>query len=138
MLAGGCNSHEIAPLALVKGTVLLDGKALDSGRVIATPAHGRGASGEIDSNGQFSLTTPGLGEGAVVGTHQVAIVAFKSASSGVVNPEAGVELTIPHRYTDPSSSGLTIDVRPDQLNEVTFSLSSKTDPQGREPSRISN
>ena len=63
----GCSSHDEAQLAGVEGVVLLDGKPLPAGLVVTTPERGRGAQGTIEPNGQFSLSTRGLGNGASVG-----------------------------------------------------------------------
>jgi hypothetical protein len=127
LAAVGCGAREQEQLAPVTGVVLLDGKPLHSGSVITMPERGRGAKGTIDERGRFSLATRGLGEGAVVGPHQVAVVAYENAASTGVNPEAQIKLTIPARYAQASSSGLTIDVKPGEANEVTFELSSQAD-----------
>jgi len=124
MVVCGCNSQSQLPLAPVTGEVLLDGKPLRSGAVITTPKQGRGAQGNIDANGRFSLTTRGLGDGAVTGFHQVAVVAYEDSQSSAVSPEAALKLAIPSRYAQPASSGLTMDVRPNEINEVSLTLTS--------------
>ena len=45
------------PTAPVHGTVTLDGKPLDNGRVTFVPKAGRGASGIIQSDGTFKMET---------------------------------------------------------------------------------
>ena len=120
----GCDHRPERELAPVQGVVLFDGKPLQEGAVITTPEHGRGAQGTIDSNGRFSLNTRGIGEGATVGTHQVAVVVASGGSSAAANPEAEMTLAVPIRYAQAASSGLNIDVKPGQTNDVTLELSS--------------
>lgn len=120
----GCDNRPARDLAPVQGIVLFDGKPLQEGAIITTPEHGRGAHGTIDANGRFSLSTRGLGEGAMVGPHQVAVVVTSGDSSAAVNPEAEITLAVPSRYAQAASSGLNIDVKPNQINDVTFELSS--------------
>jgi len=121
---GGCNAKPQMELSSVTGTVLLDDQPLRAGTIITTPERGRGAQGTIDSTGHFTLSTRGVGDGAAVGSHQVAVIVTGSADSKNVNPEAVIKLTIPSRYAQAASSGLVIDVLPSQPNEVTLKLTS--------------
>ena len=57
--------------------------------------------------------------------HLVAVVAYEGGQPGATNPEAMIKLTIPARYAQATSSGLALDVKPGQLNKVTFELSSR-------------
>ena len=125
MLAmAGCSEQSQSELAPVTGTVLLDEQPLKGGTIITMTERGRGAHGSVDASGRFSLSTRGLGEGAVVGSHRVAVIVAESSNPASVNPEAEIKLTIPSRYTQAASSGLQIDVRPNQGNEVTLRLTS--------------
>jgi len=123
-VVAGCGDRSQAELFPVKGVVLLDEKPLPSGTVITMPEKGRGAQGAIDAMGRFSLTTRELGEGAVPGRHQVAVIATAGATSTGVNPEAEIRFTIPPRYSQTASSGLEILVHADEPNEVTLRLTS--------------
>jgi hypothetical protein len=115
----GCGSSGVAP---VSGTVMLDGKPLETGAIMTLPEAGRGAQGRIQ-NGRFQLSTFGTNDGALLGTHKVAVSASEpSRGSG---PEAQVgKLLVPQRYTNPDASGLTIDVQRGN-NEVELRLSTK-------------
>lgn len=122
--AAGCGSwaqHELTP---VTGIVLLDGQPLQSGAIITMPERGRGAQASIDATGRFSLSTRDIGEGAVPGKHQVAVIATAGADLTAVDPEAKIKFTIPARYAQTDSSDLEIEVRPSQSNEVTLHLTS--------------
>jgi len=117
----GCNSK--SPLARVSGKVLLDEKPLPNGAIVTLPESGRGARGTI-INGQFELGTFGKTDGALIGVHKVAIVAFEGAKGKGAEAAAG-NLLVPQRYTSPDSSGLTIDVKAGETNEPTLKLTSQ-------------
>jgi hypothetical protein len=82
-------------LGKVQGKVTYQGKLLGSGRVLFTPASGKGgesgqsASGEIDSNGTYELTTFNTGDGAILGQHIVTVVV----------PDKAGETAKPDRYS---------------------------------------
>ena len=104
--------------------MLLDDRPLRSGTIITTPERGRGAQGTIDESGHFKLQTRGFGDGAVVGTHQIAVIVTTDGGPAATNPEAEIKFAIPSRYTQADSSGLKINVLPNQENEVTLRLAS--------------
>ncbi len=88
------------------------------------PPSGRGANGVIAPDGSFELRTFGRNDGALIGTHKVGVVSY--ASSGKTGPEAGQgKLLVPERYTNPETSGLTIDVKAGQTNTPTLKLTSQ-------------
>lgn len=118
----GCGTRAESELAPVIGIVLLDDQPLRSGTIITTPERGRGAEGTIDESGRFKLRTRGLGEGAVVGTHRVAVIVTMDGGSVAANPEAEIKFAIPSRYAQADSSGLQIDVQPNQVNDVMLKL----------------
>lgn len=91
----------------VRGKVTLDEKPLAFGSVVTLPQSGRGAHGVI-SNGTFELGTAGNSDGAVIGVHKVAVIAQEVAAGGPEGP-AG-KLLVPERYTNPETSGLSIEV----------------------------
>ncbi len=118
----GCGGSDHG-LVDVSGQVLLDGQPLTTGSVVTLPSQGRGAEGQIDSQGRFTLSSGDLGQGATVGVHHVAVVAVEETEG--FSPEAPVKLLVPKKYTNPSTSGLKIDVQPGQDNDVTLELSSE-------------
>lgn len=119
LACAGCESK--SPVGRVHGKVNLDGQPLSSGSVVTIPPAGRGARGVI-KNGQFDLSTSGTNDGALIGMHKVAVTA-REQSQGT-GPEAGSgKLLVPERYTNPDSSGLTINVQSGS-NDVVLELSS--------------
>jgi hypothetical protein len=129
LLALGCGggSLETAP---VTGTVTLDGKPLPHGMVVFSPERGRGATGQIESDGSFTLSTYGNGDGAVVGPHRVAVmcsVDLPNPSPNPDNPDDGMwkrtRSLIPTKYTNSATSGLTFDVLADTDNVANLPLS---------------
>jgi hypothetical protein len=96
----GCAPGPPKPVP-VAGTVLIDGKPLAAGFIRIVPADSRAATGQIDAQGRFRLTTSKEGDGCVPGTHPVEVVATKSVRHG--------ELLwlVPEKYRDPTRSGLT-------------------------------
>jgi hypothetical protein len=95
----------------VRGKVLLDGKPLTKGMIATMPSAGRGANAKIQPDGSFELRTFGQNDGATVGVHRVAIVAFETPANAGPESGSGPSL-VPKRYTSPETSGLTIDVKP--------------------------
>jgi hypothetical protein len=121
MSSFGCGG-KTPSIVPVRGKVLLNGQPLTTGRVLTQPSAGRGANGIIKSDGTFELSTLGDRDGASPGTHKVAVVAYQSVGAG---PEAGPgNLLVPERYTNPESSGLTIEVTADGENAPVLELTS--------------
>jgi hypothetical protein len=115
----GCGKK--STVAAVRGKVLLDDQPLTAGAIMTLPKGGRGAQGAIH-NGEFELGTFAKNDGALIGTHQVAIVAYEGGLGR--GPEAKLgKLLVPQRYTNPETSGLTIEVEPGE-NTPTLKLTS--------------
>src|SRR5688572_2871703 len=82
----------------VRGRVLLDGKPLAQGMIATLPSAGRGANGRIQPDGTFELRTFGKNDGATIGVHKVAVVAYDAPANA--GPESGSgKLLVPKRYT---------------------------------------
>lgn len=111
----GCGDDSLAP---VSGVVLLDGEPLPRGTVRFTPSSGRGASGEIRSDGTFTLGTYGESDGALIGWHKVAVIAYEPAQGGgdgrpdMTQSSPEINYLAPKRYMSPESSGLRYEVTP--------------------------
>ncbi|MBX3427865.1 MAG: hypothetical protein KF688_19455 [Pirellulales bacterium] len=103
-LAIGC-APQGPPIVPVSGRVLLDGKPLTHGIVRFAPPNQRPALGRLDGEGRFTLTTRSDGDGAIVGTHRVAVQSHEPTS----NPP-GVKWHAPQKYANYSSSGLTQEI----------------------------
>jgi hypothetical protein len=122
LACAGCNSGT-PEVAIVRGKVMLNGKPLTTGQVATLPAVGKGANGLIQSDGSFELSTFGRGDGATIGTHKAIVVAYQQvADSG---PESGDgKLLVPKRYVNPEKSGLQIEVKSGEVNELVLELTS--------------
>ena len=133
VLLAGCGGAGGLDTARVSGTVTLDGKPLTQGTVSFTPEKGRGATGQIASDGSFTLTTYKKGDGAVVGRHQVAIVsiehpaATREAAEKIIM-EMEITWLIPRRYGNPFTSELTFEVKPGTKNVANFELTTQGGP----------
>jgi hypothetical protein len=103
LAATGCGGGgpKIVP---VSGVVLIDGQPLTYGHVQVLPAGWRPASGRLDSNGRFTLTTTTANDGCAVGTHPVVVLAGES-----LTPET-MKWHAPQRYADGATSGLTVTI----------------------------
>ncbi len=113
----GCGGGPELPKTVpVKGTVKTkDGKPLANVMVEFVPdGGGQTATGTTDENGNYTLTTPGVGEGAVPGTYKVVLSKTQSTedtsiySSGKTpqGDPTQAELPFPKEYTDPSTTPL--------------------------------
>jgi hypothetical protein len=129
VLICGCGSSS-PETAEVEGIVKLDGQPLTLGIITFTPEGGRSATGFIQSDGTFHLTTYRDGDGALPGKHTVTI------TPGGTGPQARPDFDsdrpamtsnspIPVKYGIPGSSGLEFDVKPGEVNHADFNLSSK-------------
>jgi hypothetical protein len=107
LLGAGCDSRPAR--VPVSGTVTIDGQPLTSGYVRFVPQHGRPASGPIDSNGNFKLTTFDDNDGVILGQHQVEVIAVANPSGSVVR------YLTPVKYQDASTSGLQFTITQPEL-----------------------
>jgi hypothetical protein len=92
--------------------------------VMLTPVDsGHAATGNLDKDGSFRLTTFQKDDGAVAGSYQVAIQVFPAEGAGLPGAEfAGKAPPIPQKYASPATSGLTAEIKPSE-NTLDFPLS---------------
>jgi hypothetical protein len=100
-VAGCGEGPKIVP---VSGFVTIDGQPLTYGHIQVIPTGWRPASGRIGGDGRFTLTTTTSGDGCVVGTHPVAILAGES-----LTPET-MKWHAPKKYADIQTSNLTVTI----------------------------
>ncbi|MCA9032121.1 MAG: hypothetical protein KDA66_14995 [Planctomycetaceae bacterium] len=100
----------------VSGQVLIDGKPLEHGFVQVIPANDRAASGQIGSDGRFTLTTFTTDDGCVPGNHVVTIIANES-----IDPQSQ-RWHAPKKYCDPTTSDLKIDIV-DATDDLVINIS---------------
>jgi hypothetical protein len=78
---GGCGKQSSYEVAVVRGTVTLDGNPVTGGKVMFAPiAQGQNAKagkpgfGALGPDGSFVISTYGVEDGAVVGNHWVSVM----------------------------------------------------------------
>ena len=134
-ILAGCGGADRPATAPVSGTVTVDGEAVEGAAVMFVPEKGgRPATGTTDAQGHFTLRTIEKGDGAVLGSHQVAITlakttggpeALEGGTMGEVSPRTvQTEWIVPRKYSDPKTSGLTKMVAEGDANTFTFDLKS--------------
>lgn len=78
----GCGAANGLDLAKVRGTVTYEGQPIKYGTIMFEPdtssgTDGPSAVGSITSDGSFVMSTEEAGDGAIVGTHRVAVVGLE-------------------------------------------------------------
>lgn len=110
--------------ASVSGTVSVDGKPLNQGNVIFSPASGgMRSSGLIGSDGKYSIST-NRESGLEVGDYEVAVVSRELVfPNGPDSPPMPGKYLAPKKYGKPKTSGLRFPVVKGS-NEIDLALSS--------------
>jgi hypothetical protein len=124
----GCNGSGGNETAEVSGRVTIDGEAFGKGgMVVFQPEESaKMATGLIQPDGSFVLTTYSSGDGATVGKHRVAITPGQK-----ITRDTDVEIApegpspIPQKYQSPASSGLAYEVKLGESNRFVIDLRSK-------------
>lgn len=115
-LSAGCDSRPAR--VQVSGKVLIDGEPLKFGSVDFFPEKGRQASGILDANGNFTLTCYEPGDGALIGNHQVQILAGDAVNVTTTVWHA------PKKYADRRTSGLVQEIK-DPTDSLVINLTWK-------------
>ena len=148
----GCGGPRGFDTVEATGVVTLDGQSVDGADVVFQPAGagGKAATGLTDASGKFTLTTINAGDGAMPGSYKVTVVKIKRAPRGEdlsglsieeaakkareaalaeearlkANPTGASEPSdlLPVKYKDPSTSGLTAEVKQGQKNHFELKL----------------
>lgn len=110
------------------GVLTYKGQPLEYHQVTLFPTDNRPAVGTTDAEGKFTLGTNGAGDGAVPGTHKVAVIYVGPPST---NPEEGIteftqppppKVKIDKKYQDTETSGVTVEVPEDGSTELKIEL----------------
>lgn len=118
----GCSSKRGLETAPVSGKVTYKGKPLPNGTVMFVPGEGPAATGEIDKDGNYQLTTYAAGDGAVLGNHKVSITALADIGSALPEQRNPTPPSLlPAKYLSHDTSGLTVEVKRGN-NEANFEL----------------
>jgi hypothetical protein len=121
--ATGCTRSDNPQTYPVAGKVTYRGQPVTSGMVMLTPEEsGHAATGSLEKDGSFKLTTFQKDDGAVPGRYQVAVQAFPAEGAGLPGAEfAGKAPPIPQKYFSPGSSGLTVEIKAGE-NQLDLAL----------------
>jgi hypothetical protein len=108
----GTSNGQMSPLLAVKGKVTYKGQPVAKGTIRFEPdGYGRPATGRLQSDGSFVLTTNKEGDGVVAGAHRVSVSGFdKPLASNRALKKYGLK-----------TSGLTAEVDADHT-EFNFDL----------------
>lgn len=129
----GCGASqptgERVPTVLASGHLTLNGEPLEYYQVLCFPPDGeRPAVGTADEEGKFVLGTNQPGDGAVVGSHQVAIHWVGPPST---DPNEGIlefskpptpPVKIDPRYSDPQKSGIVVEIPVSGTEDIVIDL----------------
>jgi len=118
----GCSSG----LATVSGSVKIDGVPLKTGTIsFKSTTDGALGQGTIDAKGEYTVMT-GANSGLKPGSYQVTVVATQLDPPDPARPSFVPQpvLLVPAKYGDPSTSGLTAEIKPGKNVDVNFDLKS--------------
>lgn len=127
LAAAGCGYRpDLPPTAEVSGTVTLDGQPLSGAMILFVPDAQKGTKGASgvaasDEKGHFEVATAGV-KGALVGFHKIRVEARAKPKNETDTMPPSL---IPAKYNNPSTSGLSAEVKKDQKNVVDLALKSK-------------
>jgi hypothetical protein len=118
LFLAGCGSPGGLDMVPIKGEVAYNGKPLTEGSVVYIPVEssGRQATGKLQPDGTFQLTTREANDGAVAGEYRIVVHAVKAPWEEMPSREemerrgrkpVEMTFTVPERYTNPETSGLT-------------------------------
>jgi hypothetical protein len=118
----GCSGNGIATYAVEGIVTLEDGTPLQTGTVeFNSLEHDLTASGSIQSDGTFRLTTYKAGDGAVSGDHDAVVVQLISTEDLPLHDHDHGP-TIDPKYSHYDSAGLRFTVHDDRTNAVKIVL----------------
>jgi hypothetical protein len=103
----GCSSYDsnMPKLGKVRGKVSYQGKPVNTGRVVFTPVGGKGgdtgqgASGEVESDGTYEMTTFNAGDGAILGQHIVTVVVREKTAMPKPDADGHIKYEVPKALT---------------------------------------
>lgn len=121
LVLAGCGSGR-PETAVVRGKIIYKEKPVPNGTITFIPKAGPSATGEIQSDGTYTLTTFRPGDGAILGEHIVIIVAMQDMSNRL--PEERNPLPppiVPDKYTNIATTDLKAQVSAGE-NVIDFKL----------------
>jgi hypothetical protein len=133
--AVGCSKNGLQ-LAEAGGTVTYNGEPVEGATVVFVPGSGPPATGVTDATGKFKWNTSG-DDGAVVGPGKVTITAYEQLIVVEGREPTAQELAnmsrslIPEKYSHPTTSELTAEVKEGENNEFKFELNGPPIPKSK-------
>lgn len=126
----GCSdvpTGDIVPTSPAAGVAKYQGKPLEYYQIQFIPEEGRPAAGITDENGNFTLGTNDVGDGAPSGSHRVAVTYVgppPAPDFGVTNfdPVPPPKFKIPTKFNDPMKSGVVVEVPEDGKTDFLIEL----------------
>ena len=117
-MLSGCDSQP--ETFLVHGMVVYpDGKPLTEGTVEFETLHGKKpitATGEINEDGTFQVGTYEPNDGAIAGTHRVAVIADFEIGTGIERPGLLPPPMLDPKFSDFKTSTLEFEIKPSPNN----------------------
>ena len=117
-MLSGCDSQP--ETFLVHGMVVYpDGQPLTEGTVEFETQHGKKpitATGEINEDGTFQIGTFEANDGAIAGTHRVAVIADFQIGTGIERPGLLPPPMLDPRFSDFTTSTLQFEIKPSPNN----------------------
>jgi hypothetical protein len=118
LVLGGCGSGEEHPPTIpVKGKVTHKGQPVTTGTITFQPGSGQAATGQIQADGSYELSTYGEKDGAVEGHHKVMVVANDGSPNMIPGSTPGYKPgkdLVPKKYNNIDTSGLEATVSKDK------------------------
>ena len=118
-----CNSDRVRTFP-VRGKILFKSKPVPNGTVMFTPVNGNGptATGELNSDGTYTLTTYKPDDGAPAGQYKVVVMALEDTSNKLPEDRNPTPPPIvPDKYTSLATTDLTAEVHEGE-NVCDFTL----------------
>jgi hypothetical protein len=133
LLAAGCGGPGRPETIPLTGRITYQGKPVPTGRIMFYPEQGRPATGTIEADGTYRLTTFVAGDGASLGRYRVTIQAIRvirgghaktfdeEIRGGGTSGPGEVEWLVPEEYARQDSTPLRAEVTRDSKT-INFDL----------------
>lgn len=143
VLLSGCGGSDRPPLEAATGTVTLNGEPLEGAMVALQPVaddnsrYQRPSRGVTDAQGKFTVGTYGADDGIPAGRYKVGVLKREVVGELPENYNAENESAFnikyqwitPRSYSDPETSGLTVEVSDAGLIPPVLELQSQGAPE---------
>lgn len=119
----GCGKSGGPTTVPVAGKVTCQGQPLTTGTVtfVPTAAKGRPASGDLQADGTYRLSSFSAGDGAMPGDYKVVVVSLKSGPT-LEKPRQPEVSAVPKKYAASGTTDLTATVKAGENREFNFDL----------------